>query len=80
MLLGLTVIFSAPERSPLWGCAFGSLVLTLLLSMGMERKKYFIKINIISLVSEVVNREIIYDKKENLVIVGKIQKSCLLLL
>lgn len=35
------------------------------------------KINIISPVSEVMERENIYDKKERLVVMGKIQKLCL---
>lgn len=47
------------------------------LSTGIERKKYFIKINIISPVSEVVARENLYGKKERLMVMGKIQKLCL---
>lgn len=78
VLSGLTAIFSAPERSPLCGCAFRSLVLTLTLRHGDRKKEVlYKKINIISPVSEVVKRENMYDTKDRLVVVGMIQKLCL---
>lgn len=49
-LSGLRAIFCAPERSPLCGCAFGSLVLTLTLKQGdredeiLYKDKYYFSI------------------------------------
>lgn len=71
-LLGLTAIFSALESSPLCGCGFGSLVLTLTVKHGDREEEVLYK-NIP--VSEVVERDNIYDKKERLMIMEKIQKS-----
>lgn len=61
-------MLSPPERSPLCGCTAGGLFLTLTLKRGgreRERKKYFIKTNLISPISKVLEGENRYDKKES---------------
>jgi len=78
---GLIVVLSLPERCLLGACTIGGPFLTLTLKRGVrERKEYFIKTNLISPVSEVLEGENRHDKKrewERLLVTGKRQKSLL---